>query len=114
VFFNRVTAYAKKLNIHIHVVCHMRKQNDDSSVPNIHDVRGAASIVEQPDNVFVVWRDKREGRPAQDPAALLVVEKQRGRPNWIGKIRLWRDSVSGQFIGNDGDRPMWFLPSERF
>jgi hypothetical protein len=59
VFFNRVTAYAKKLNIHIHVVCHMRKQNDDASVPNIHDVRGAASIVEQPDNVFVVTPNAR-------------------------------------------------------
>ena len=114
VFFNRVTSYAKQLGVHIHIVCHMRKQSDDADVPNMMDVRGAAAIVEQADNVFVIWRDKREARPPVDPSALLVVEKQRGRPNWIGKIRLWHDRESGQFIGNLGDQPMWFLPGDRF
>lgn len=114
VFFNRVTGYAKQLDVHVHVVCHMRKPSSDAEVPNLYDVRGAAAIVEQADNVFVVWRDKREGRAMTEPDALLVVEKQRGRPNWIGRIRLWHDASSGQFIGNSGDSPMWFLPGERF
>jgi len=113
VFLNRVTGYAKALNIHVHIVCHMRKQSDESQVPNLMDVRGAAAIVEQADNVFVVWRDKREDRQASDPAALLVVEKQRGRPNWIGRVRLWFDGETGQFLGDVGDQPMWFLPGSR-
>jgi twinkle protein len=110
VFFNRVTAHAKLLNIHVHVVCHMRKQGDESQVPNLFDVRGAAAITEQADNVFVVWRDKREGRASHEPAALLVVEKQRGRPNWLGRIKLWYEPKTGQFIGNEFDLPMHYLP----
>ena len=112
VFLNRLTAYAKALNIHVHIVCHMRKQSDETQVPNLMDVRGAAAIVEQADNVFVVWRDKREDRQAHEPAALLVVEKQRGRPNWIGRVKLWFHPATGQFLGNLGDSPMWFLPGQ--
>jgi twinkle protein len=110
IFFNRVTAHAKLLNIHVHVVCHMRKQGDESQVPNLFDVRGAAAITEQADNVFVVWRDKREGRASHEPAALLVVEKQRGRPNWLGRIKLWHEPHTGQFIGHEFDGPMNYLP----
>lgn len=113
VFLNRVTAYAKALNVHVHVVCHMRKQQDETQVPNLMDVRGAAAIVEQADNVFVVWRDKREDRQAHEPSALLVVEKQRGRPNWIGRIRLWFDGPTGQFLGELGDPPQNFIGAKR-
>ncbi len=109
IFFNRVTAHAKLLNIHVHVVCHMRKQGDESAVPNLFDVRGAAAITEQADNVFVVWRDKREGRASHEPAALLVVEKQRGRPNWLGRIKLWYDPTTGQFLGDEFSAPTRFL-----
>lgn len=109
VFFNRVTNYAKALRIHVHIVCHMRKQADERSVGSIFDVRGGASIVEQADNVFIVWRDKKEDRAAEDPSGLLVVDKQRGRPNWLGKIKLWHHTVSGQFLGDRWDNPMQFI-----
>jgi twinkle protein len=114
VFFNRVTSYAKQLNLHVHIVCHMRKQSDEAQIPNLMDVRGAAAIVEQADNVFVVWRDKRDQKPEQDPGAMLVVEKQRGRPNWVGRIKLWHDPQSGQFLGAYGESPQWFLATHPF
>jgi twinkle protein len=111
VFFNRVTNYAKHLNLHVHIVCHMRKQQDELSVGNIFDVRGGASIVEQADSVFIVWRDKREDRLADEPSGLLVVDKQRGRPNWLGKIKLWHDERTGQFLGDRFDRPQQYMSS---
>ena len=112
IFFNRVTAYAKALNMHIHVVCHMRKQGDES-LPGIMGVRGASAMIDQTDNIFIVWRDKREDRLPSEPAGLLIVEKQRGqRPNWLGSVRLWYDGPTGQFVDGPDNRPMAFLTQE--
>ena len=114
VFVNRLTAHARLLNVHAHLVCHVRKQSDETAVPSMFGIRGSGSITDQADNIFVVWRDKREDRAAGEPVGLLVVEKQRGRPNWIGRVRLWRDPSSGQFLGAATDDPRWFLNVERF
>lgn len=114
VFLNRVTGYARALNVHVHLVCHVRKASGETAVPNLLDVRGAGAIVDQADNVFVVWRDKRADRPVADPSGMLVVDKQRGRPNWLGRIHLWYHPDTGQFVGGPADMPQWYLPGERW
>jgi replicative DNA helicase len=77
------------------------------------DIKGSGSITDQADSVFLVWRDKREDRLPQEPAGVLVVEKQRGRPNWIGRIRLWREFTTGQFVDSPEADPKWYLPGAR-
>lgn len=114
VFLNRFTAYAKKLNVHAHLVCHITKLGDEEKVPNLMHIKGSGSIADQIDNIFTVWRDKREERAPIDPAGLLVVDKQRGRPNWLGKMKLWYDAETGQFLSGYADKPMRFLPGDHF
>ena len=113
VFANRLTGHAKALNVGIHLVCHIRKQKDESNVPSMMDIKGSGSITDQADSVFLVWRDKREDRDPRDPSGILVVEKQRGRPNWIGRIRLWREHTTGQFVDSPEADPKWYLPGPR-
>jgi twinkle protein len=114
VFANRLTGHAKALNLGIHLVCHIRKQKDETNVPSMMDVKGSGSITDQADSVFIVWRNKSEDRLPQEPQAILVVEKQRGRPNWIGRVKLWHDMQSGQFLSAAGDSPQWFLTTDPF
>jgi twinkle protein len=110
IFINRLTGHAKALNVGVHLVCHVRKPPDETHVPSMMAIRGSGSITDQADSVFVVWRDKREDREKHEPAGVLVVEKQRGRPNWIGRIALWREFTTGQFIGGPNDDPQRFGP----
>jgi twinkle protein len=114
VFANRLTAHAKALNVGVHLVCHIRKQKDETNIPSMMDIKGSGSITDQADSVFIVWRNKSEDRREEEPHAVLVVEKQRGRPNWIGSVKLWHDFHSRQFLANYGDSPQWYLPGDPF
>jgi twinkle protein len=107
VFVNHLTNYARQLGIHIHLVHHIVKE-DESQVPGRDKIRGTGAITDQADHVFIVWRDMREQRGIEDPDGILVVAKNRGRPNWIGRIKLWRHA-SGQFLRGRFDQPMQFI-----
>ena len=107
VFVNHLTNYARQLNIHIHLVHHIVKK-DETEVPGRDAIRGTGAITDQADHVFIVWRDMREVKGLEEPDGLLVVAKNRGRPNWIGRIQLFKHK-SGQFTRNRFDSPMRFL-----
>lgn len=113
-FFNLLGTHAKAAGVHVHIVCHARKGSDESKPLSIMDIRGSGDIINQADNIFNVWRNKiprSERRDFDaDGDALLIVEKQRGKPNWLGRFRLWMDPQSGQFLANKQDEPTSFLP----
>jgi twinkle protein len=113
-FMNRLGAYAKALNVGVHLVCHIRKPKDESQVPSMMDIKGSGAITDLADAVFVVWRNKNEDRRPDEPESILSVDKQRGRPNFVGKVKLWYEPQSRQFISNPGDGPQWFLPNHPF
>ena len=106
-FIDQLTACARDHNIHIHLVTHARKGENEMAPPNKMDVKGSGSITDQVDNVFTVWRNKGKERSIQengahnvsDPDALLICDKQRNG-EWEGKIALWFDPRSQQFLGN--------------
>lgn len=52
-FVTKLTALAKKLNIHIHFVCHPRKS---VSFLRKYDISGTADLTNLADNVFIVHR----------------------------------------------------------
>lgn len=107
VFANHLTNYGRQLGIGIHLVHHIVKE-DEGQVPGREKIRGTGALTDQADHVFIVWRDMREQKGDADPDGILVVAKNRGRPNWIGKIRLWRHS-SGQFMRGKFESPMEFI-----
>ena len=107
-FVDQVQSVAHKYPLHIHLVAHARKGNDDSKPPKLHDVKGASEIADMPENVLCVWRNKeKEKSPDQkhsEPDASLTVEAQRNGDGWIGHVNLMYDSDSQLFF-EPGNKP---------
>ena len=57
-FVNQLRAAAKMYNMHIHLVCHMRKGADENEQVGKFSIRGAGEISDLADKVFVVFRNK--------------------------------------------------------
>lgn len=118
-FIDEATAIARDHNIHIHVVHHLKKPPREAEVPDKHDVKGSGAIVDQVDNLMLVWRNKakeaerKEGKntKADEPDSIIFCRKQRnyegsedGEPN----IGLWMHRDSGQFVEAANMPPMFF------
>ncbi len=122
-FVDEVTSIARDTGLHIHLVHHIKKPDDDSRVPNKYDAKGSGSITDQVDNCFVIWRNKPkerlEDRVARGeevsgkkeeallnaPDMLVVCDKQRNG-EWEGRISLWFHRASLQYCADSRRRPM--------
>ena len=100
-----LTSVARDTGMHVHLVHHSKKREDESKAPGKFDLKGSGSISDQADNVMIVWRNKRKQFDAQSgegdpeaPDAMLVCEKQRNG-EWEGRIALWFDPASQQYLG---------------
>jgi twinkle protein len=102
-FVNALCSIAQDTEMHIHLVHHMRKGNDESHIGGKFDLKGSGSISDQVDNVFIVWRNKKEDKNDIDPDGLLICAKQRNG-EWEGKIKLWFDKQSQQYTVEHGRR----------
>jgi twinkle protein len=112
-FIDELTAIARDYSIHVHVVHHVKKPADEAHKPGKYDFKGSGAITDQADNVIAVWRNKakeskRDAGVAvadQEPDALLICDKQRNG-EWEGKIGLWFDKNSMQYVASAGDSPL--------
>jgi twinkle protein len=97
-FVDKLCSIARDTGVHIHLVHHSRKGKDEYAPPGKHDMKGTGAIIDQVDNLIIVWRNKKKEEAKQanelfvpsDPDTLLIVEKQRNG-EWEGKIALWFD-----------------------
>lgn len=109
-FCSELKTLAKDSKQTIHLVAHMRKpqgRGEETTPGSAHDIAGGHEIASKADYVFNVWRNKDRKEP-EDPAALLCVEKQRGRLNWLGKIALEFHADSRQFVEHENQPiPFW-------
>lgn len=109
-FVDRLCDFKNEHNVHIHLVAHPRKGDDEKRAPGKMDVKGSGSLTDLADNVFTVWRNKKkedeaaaaEGEDVSDkPDAILFCNKQRNHPEgWEGKIALWFNPESLQYYDN--------------
>lgn len=108
-FVDQLHRVAQDTGVHVHLVAHVKKgqaEDAESRVPTKLGVRGSAAITDQPDNVFMVWADKKKVEQMQageivdqtKPDAILSVEKQRNGSSWFGRIGLWFDPASHQYV----------------
>lgn len=116
---NQLTGFAHEMNVHVHLVAHPRKGFDENRPPSKMDVRGGASLTDMADNVVTIWRNKPKEREAEDIEkgqgieakhkdegdVHMIVSKQRGGSGWEGKIVLWFDRMSFQYMGRDSHKP---------
>jgi twinkle protein len=85
----------------IHLIHHIRKLDNEAKIPDKMDIKGAGEITDIVDNVLTVWRNKAENKKPDDPDAVLSVCKQRHN-GWEGKIKLFYDQESQQYIEERG------------
>jgi twinkle protein len=108
-FVNDLCAFAQSRSVHVHLVHHVRKGESEFKAPGKFDVRGATSITDQVDNVFIVWRNKKaergEGKDATEPNTFLLCEKQRNG-EWEGKLGFWFDPDSMQYFERIDAKPI--------
>lgn len=124
-FVGMLCALAKDEGIHIHLVHHIRKSENEDKPPSKWDVKGSGSIVDQVDQLMIVWRNKAKeraiaaaaasGKELSDdtrgkPDAMICVEKNRNG-EWEGRIPLWYHRESLQYTGDSRCRPLNFLGS---
>ena len=122
-FIDALCDFKNKFSSHIHLVTHPRKASDESGMPNKFDIKGTGAITDLADNCFTLWRNKpKEDEIAkmQDagsivgcellnkPDAVLGCWKQRNG-EWEGKIPLWFDAESCQFLDSRFDTPKNYL-----
>lgn len=105
-FMTDLIRSAQETGMHIHLVAHCRKPQDDTKPPTKYDLRGSAALSDQAHNVVMVWANKAkqaelEANPHDSvvqakPDAIVSVEKQRNGA-WEGRVKLWFDAASLRF-----------------
>ncbi|MFT0547475.1 AAA family ATPase [Allopusillimonas ginsengisoli] len=113
-FVDMLTGLARDLEVHIHLVHHVRKGENEEKVPGKFDSKGSGAIADQVDQVLTVWRNKKKERAIEvmlrqqmqiddetrkKPDALLICDKNR-HGEWEGSTALWYHPQSLQYIGD--------------
>ena len=106
-FVDRLCAFAKDTECHVHLVTHAKKTEDEFNMPGKMSVKGSGAITDQADNVLTVWRNKKKeqkisGGDTSDetkklPDAMICCDKQRNG-EWEGRIALWYDVESMRYM----------------
>lgn len=127
-FVNTLCSLAMDLGIHIHLVHHAKKKENEDMKPGKFDAKGSGAIIDQVDQLLTVWRNKKKERdftvairlPEGDnklqkleeirekPDSVLICDKNR-HGEWEGQIMLWRHAASLQFTGDSRREPLNML-----
>ena len=95
-FVGKLQSLARDLGIHVHLVTHSRKREDENKRPGKQDNKGSGSIVDQTDNFVSVFKLPRKNDADTGPTHCLYVDKQRNG-EWEGHLALWMDNASLRF-----------------
>lgn len=109
---DQLTVIARDLNMHIHVIHHVRKGENEFTVPGKFDGKGSGAISDLADNWITCWRNKRkehgltanptDAKLLAEPDEILNIDKQRNG-EWEGRIALWFDHGSMSYVERAGD-----------
>jgi len=108
-FIDQMASIAKDHNCHIHIVHHLKKPPKETDRPDKSDVKGSGSIVDQPDNLMLVWRNKAKeedrktgiNKKTEEPDQFIFCRKQRnfeGSGEGEPTIALWFHADSSLFL----------------
>lgn len=107
-FMNKLAAFAKRYRIHVHLVAHPRKAEDERNAPGKQDVAGSGKITSLADNHFSVWaRQAEEGNDGPD--SKLVLNKQRNGDSQHNVLWMWFDPKSKQHCNSSQLRARKFV-----
>lgn len=108
-FIDGLCGVALETGVHIHLVAHARKGQQETDRLDKFDIKGTSEIADQVDNIVLVQRNKRketnrEGKFQDEPDAFLTIAKQR-HGEWEGTIGLWFHRGSQSFIPHEHSTP---------
>lgn len=121
-FVDRLTDFAKQHDVHVFLVAHLRKPEDDSKPGGKFDVKGSGAITDLVDTVLIWWRNrKKEEKLARTdlsdadrtetermPDAMCRCEKQRNGDD-EPRISLWWHAPSHQFLQYASQPPRQYV-----
>ncbi len=115
-FVDKLMEFAGEHDVHVHLVVHIRKREDEKKIPGKMDIKGTGAITDMVDNVIIWWRNKHKEEGLErgdevnpkDPDAILNCVKQRetGIEPMVG---LFFHKGSCQFIDDPNDSPKKYL-----
>lgn len=116
-FVDQLTSIARDCNIHVHLIHHLKKPKSENDMPDKYDSKGSGAIVDQVDNILLVWRNKEKeddvkmnginSKHYKDHDAIVLCRKQRNGEH-EPSIGLWFNHDAMQYVANSGDQPMEF------
>jgi twinkle protein len=114
-FVNQITQLAQQYNVHIHLVHHIRKQENEYKIPNKFDLAGSGAMTDLADQVIIVYRNKQKERALEKepldkdtqsmPDAVLSIDKNR-HGEWEGRIPLWYNIQAKQYLSDSRKQPL--------
>jgi len=114
-FINSLCDLAKDYGKHVHLVAHVRKGSSEYDKPDKFDLKGAGDIIDQTDNLIIVWANKRKEKDShknnpdeniqKESDLLLMVKKQRNG-EWEGDFHLWFNNENLQHVSGSNSRVM--------
>lgn len=120
-FVDQLCAIAKDLDVHVHLVHHLKKPSKEGDMPDKHDTKGSGSITDQVDNLFMVWRNKPKedefkakgsySNKSTEADCYLLCRKQRnyeGNADGEPTISLWRNRDAGNYVAEPGSAAQFF------
>lgn len=122
-FIQNLIALAKRFDVHVWLVHHVRKGQSETEEINKYSIRGAAAITDNADNVILLCRNlakekklENEYRRDVDESegdSVLIVDKQRNG-DWQGRIQLWFDKQTYQLCPTCERQPTkWHFVSSK-
>jgi twinkle protein len=116
-FVETLKRVADSAQVHIHLVHHVRKGENENDKPGKFDLKGSGAIADLADQIFMVWRNKKREVHFQNPnrtlnpeleskpGALLSLVKNR-RAGIEKSYALWFSRGSRQFCPTSEARPI--------
>ena len=93
--------FCRRNGVHVHLVAHPRKGQDETRGPGKLDVAGSSKITDGADNVFTVWSARKDENSAENdpdkPDAKLELQKQRNGDVQHYSQYLWFNKAAQQF-----------------
>lgn len=94
----KLAGFARQFGVHIHLVAHPRKGENEKKGPGKMDVAGSSKLTDAADNVFSVWSaQKEDGVDDDTPDAKLELHKQRNGEVQAKKLWLFFNKGAQQF-----------------
>lgn len=108
----RMANFARQHKVHLHLVAHPRKAENESKAPGKLDVAGSSKITDGADNVFSVWSARRDemDEPSDEPDALLELHKQRNGETQHRKQYCWFVKGAQQFATTPRRQAVCYVP----